>query len=81
MVTDYDCWKVEEEPVTADAVIAHVMANASMARDIVRRVIPRIPVLAEWPEHRALDAALITDKGYWPGETVESLRAVLGRFL
>src|SRR5713226_9805748 len=28
MITDYDCWKVEEEPVSAQTVIGHVMANA-----------------------------------------------------
>jgi 5'-methylthioadenosine phosphorylase len=81
MVTDYDCWKVDEEPVTIDAVIAHLMANAAMAKDILARVIPRIPTEATWPEHRSLDNAIITDRSLWPAETVESLRAILGRFL
>src|SRR5687768_2625298 len=32
MITDYDCWKVEEEPVTAEAVISHLHANADAAK-------------------------------------------------
>ncbi len=81
MVTDYDCWKVEEEPVTADTVVGHLLANAAKAKEIVARVIPRIPTEATWPEHRALDVAMITDKSLWPTETVESLREIVGRFL
>src|SRR5437867_8287025 len=27
MITDYDCWKVEEEPVSAEIVLSHLMAN------------------------------------------------------
>jgi 5'-methylthioadenosine phosphorylase len=81
MITDYDCWKVEEEAVTADAVIAHLLANAEAAKRILARVIPRIPAEPNYPEHRALDAALITDRKIWPAETCEKLRPILGRFL
>ena len=81
MITDYDCWKVEEEPVTADAVIAHLNANAAAAKAVLARVIPHIPATADWPEHRALDTALVTDRKLWPTETAEKLRPILGRFL
>lgn len=81
LVTDYDCWKVEEEPVTVEAVIGHLMANSANAKEIVARVIPRIPREATWPEHRALDNALITDRKFWPTDTAEALRPLIGRFL
>jgi len=81
MITDYDCWKIEEEAVTADAVIAHLSANAAAAKGIIARAIPQIPTEANWPEHRALDSALITDKKLWPAETVAKLRPIIGRFL
>jgi 5'-methylthioadenosine phosphorylase len=81
MITDYDCWKVEEEPVTAEAVIAHLHANADTAKKIVARAVSRIPTTADWPEHRALDMALVTDRKLWPAATVEKLRPILGRFV
>jgi 5'-methylthioadenosine phosphorylase len=81
MITDYDCWKVEEEPVTVETVIGHLMANSAKAREILARVIPRIPASAEWPEHRALDNAIFTDRKFWPADTAESLRAILERFM
>ena len=81
MITDYDCWKVEEEPVTAEAVFGHLMANAETAKRVLANVIPRIPTEPGWPEHHALDDALVTDRKLWPRETVTSLRAILSRFI
>ncbi len=78
MITDYDCWKVEEEPVSAEAVFGHLIANAETAKKILAQVIPRIPTEPNWPEHRALDSALVTDRKLWPAETVKRLAAILG---
>jgi 5'-methylthioadenosine phosphorylase len=80
-ITDFDCWKVEEEPVSAQTVLGHVMANAETAKKIIAHVIPRIPAEANWPEHSALDSALVTDRKLWPETTVEKLRPILERFL
>ena len=77
-VTDYDCWKVEEEPVSVQTVIGHLLANAETAKEILARVIPRLPTVADWPEHRALDTAIITPPDLWPEATKTRLAAVLG---
>src|SRR5881227_601390 len=81
MITDYDCWKVEEEPVSAQTVIGHLMANAETARKVLVDLIPRVPMEPNWPEHSALDSALVTERKLWPATTVEKLRPILGRFL
>ena len=81
MITDYDCWKVEEEPVNAQTVIGHLTANAAAAKAIIAAAIPQIPLEPDWPEHRALDMALVTDRALWPAATVERLRPILERFL
>ncbi|HSJ04345.1 MAG: S-methyl-5'-thioadenosine phosphorylase [Verrucomicrobium sp.] len=81
MVTDYDCWKVEEEPVTAETVVGHLHANATTAKSILARVIPRIPLEATWPEHQALAAAVFTDRKLWPEDTKTSLQAILSPYL
>ncbi|MFL6588957.1 MAG: S-methyl-5'-thioadenosine phosphorylase [Chthoniobacterales bacterium] len=80
MITDYDCWKVEEEPVSADTVFAHLIANAEMAKKVLLQAIPKVPEEANWPEHRALDTALVTDRKLWPAETREKLGPILARF-
>ena len=80
MITDFDCWKIEEEAVTADSVIAHLQANADAAKRILAAVIPQIPTVPDWPEHSALDRALVTDRALWPAATVEKLAPILARF-
>jgi len=81
MITDYDCWKVEEEPVSAHTVIGHLVANAETAKKVIVDVIPQLPTEPTWPEHSALDQALVTERSLWPPVTVEKLRPILKRFL
>src|SRR6266550_3059599 len=81
MITDYDAWKLGEEPVSAEMVLSHLIANAETARQVLQRVIPQIPTEPNWSEHFALDTALITDRKLWPEATIEKLRPILERFL
>ena len=81
MITDYDCWKVEEEPVSVQTVIGHLLANAETAKKVLARVIPEIPREATWPEHRALENAIITDRKSWPAATIKKLGPIIERFL
>ena len=80
MITDYDCWKLEEEPVSAQTIFEHLVANAETAKKVLVAAIPRLPSEANWPEHRALDSALVTDRTLWPAATRAKLGAILGRF-
>lgn len=80
MVTDYDCWKTNEDPVTVEHVVAHLRANAETAKELLARVIPRIPETPNWPEHTALDGAVVTPREFWPEETLDKLRVLLARF-
>ena len=80
MITDYDCWKVEEEPVSAQTVFGHLQANAERAKKILANAIPHVPTEPNWPEHTALDSALLTDRKLWPVETRKKLGAILDRF-
>ena len=81
MITDYDCWKVEEEAVSVQTVIGHLLANAETAKKVLERVIPEIPREPNWPEHYALDSAIITDRKLWPAATIKKLGPIIERFL
>ncbi len=80
MVTDYDCWKEDEEHVTVDLVVANLRSNAEQARRIVEHAIPRIP-LEPCSCHRALENAILTDRKLWPAKTRRDLRPILSRLL
>src|SRR5205809_2710759 len=81
MITDYDSWKIEEEPVSAEIVLSHLLANAETARRVIVNVIPRIPNEPNWSEHSALDTALVTDRKLWPEATIQKLKPILARFV
>src|SRR6184192_1684724 len=81
MITDYDSWKVDEEVVSAEVVLSHLLANAETAKKIIVSVVPQMPTEPNWPEHFALDTALVTDRKLWPSATIEKLKPILGRFV
>ncbi len=81
MITDYDCWKVDEAHVTVEMVIANLMKNAATAKEIVAQAIPLIPAEPNWPCHSALKNAIMTDRKFWPKKTVTELKPILAKYL
>jgi 5'-methylthioadenosine phosphorylase len=81
MITDYDCWKEDEEHVTVEMVIANLTKNAAMAKAIIAEALPQIPSEPNWPCHRALEAAIMTDKTLWPAKTKKELEPILAKYL
>jgi 5'-methylthioadenosine phosphorylase len=78
LVTDYDCWKEDEEAVEVDAVVANLHANSALAKRIVRDVISLIPETPASPAHRALATAIFTPREAWPTKSAENLAPILG---
>jgi 5'-methylthioadenosine phosphorylase len=81
MITDYDCWKVDEAHVTVEMVIANLTKNAAQAKAIITRAIPQIPNEPTWPCHEALKNAIMTDRKCWPKKTTSELKVILKKYL
>jgi 5'-methylthioadenosine phosphorylase len=81
MITDYDCWKVDEAHVTVEMVIANLMKNAALAKTVVKNVIAQIPPQPNWPCHSALANAIMTDKKFWPSKTKSELKLLLAKYV
>jgi 5'-methylthioadenosine phosphorylase len=80
MITDYDCWKVDEAHVTVEMIVANLLKNASQAKAILRRVIALIPPEPNWPCHDALKNAILTDTKFWPSKTKAELGLLLKKY-
>jgi 5'-methylthioadenosine phosphorylase len=80
MVTDYDCWKIDEAHVTVEMVIANLNKNAATAQKIIAHAIPQIPTEPNWPCHSALKSAVLTGKSHWPAKTKKSLQLILEKY-
>ena len=81
MITDYDCWKLDEAHVTVEMVIANVTQNAATAKAVIAKVIPQIPTEPTWPCHSALANAIMTTREAWPKKTIAELKPLLAKYL
>lgn len=81
MITDYDCWKEDEEHVTVEMVVANMNRNAAAAKAIIARAIPEIPALPCWPCHESLKNAIMTERQSWPLKTMRELAPILKKYL
>jgi 5'-methylthioadenosine phosphorylase len=81
MITDYDCWKMDEAHVTVEMVIANLTRNAALAKAIIGHVIPQLPAKPNWPCHDALSNAIMTDRKLWPAKTKKELALLLARYV
>ena len=81
MVTDYDCWKVDEAHVTVEMVLDNLRRNAEVAQQIITAVIPQIPTEPNWPCHAALHNSIMTDRKLWPTKTRKELAPLLAKYV
>jgi 5'-methylthioadenosine phosphorylase len=80
MITDYDCWKTDEEHVTVEMVVANLKSNAEQARRIIVDALPKIGA-NPCSCHQALDNAILTGRDHWPRKTQKELKPILARLL
>jgi 5'-methylthioadenosine phosphorylase len=66
LVTDYDVWHPEHDAVTVEAVIANLVKNVAVARELLRRAIPRVKPGCRTGCGEALRSAIITDRRAMP---------------
>ncbi len=79
MITDYDCWKMDEAHVTVEMVVENLKKNAENAKAIVAKALPLIPAKPTWPCHDAL--LIMTDRKVWPAKTISELKPLLEKYL
>jgi 5'-methylthioadenosine phosphorylase len=81
MVTDYDSWRVGEEPVNIDMIVETLKKNADFSTQLVADAIGKIDPDDECPCHHVLKHALVTPFDKVPSETKKKLSAIIGKYL
>ncbi len=82
MATDYDCWHPHHDHVTVDQVVAVLLKNASLARDIVAKAAPKIAAFGRpAPCSNALATAILTHKEAVPEARKRDLAPILGKYM
>ena len=80
-VTDYDCWREEDEAVTSDLVIQTLAKNIDVVQAALIEAIKRLDQDRTAPAHTALDTALATSREAMDPEVVARLQPLLARVL
>ncbi len=78
IVTDYDCWKEEEESVTVDMIIENFKKSIETAKRLISSAIPEIPERSDNCNCKdALKNAIVTHKEAITEEKKEKLKYIL----
>jgi len=80
MVTDYDCWREEEEAVTVDAVMAVMKKNSEGIKRVLPRVLQSIPKDFSSPAHEAARFAIISALDELKPEVRQRLELFYGKY-
>lgn len=80
MVTDYDCWHEEEEPVTVDTLLGYLEKNSTNAQRLVEEVVQAFPEKVDCTCHHALENAILTPPDQIPLETNKKLDIIIGKY-
>jgi 5'-methylthioadenosine phosphorylase len=81
MVTDFDCWHAEESEVNVETVVQNLKKNISLAKKIIRTVVPKISAERKCICAQALKNAIMTEAGAIPPETQKKLELLVGKYL
>ena len=81
MVTDYDCWHEEEEPVTVEMLIDYLNKNSRNAKRLIAQAVTLLPAEFDCPCQHALQQAIITDPKAIPDAAHRRLEPIVGKYL
>ena len=82
-LTDYDCWRLEEEhePVTVEMIIENLNKNTDIAKKIIKGVLKKIGGKRECVCKDALKDAIITSRDAIPSKKKKELEIIIGKYL
>ena len=81
MVTDYDCWKESEEPVTVEMIVGHLNANTKLARAVFLDWLEQRPPARTCSCADSLKHAVITHRDQIPASIKRELAIIVGAHL
>ena len=78
LVTDFDCWHVEEEPVTLEAVLEIMHKNVEKAQQVINELVPLLGKVSSCGCADAAKQAVVTDPKKTPEEIKNDLSIFFG---
>ncbi len=82
MVTDYDCWHPDHDHVTVEMIIKNFTANVSLAKLLLRKLLPSLPILkrdCKCPS--ALASAIISSPDCVSKAKKRQMEPIIGKYM
>ena len=80
-ITDYDVWRLNEEPVTVDMVIQTLNKNTNLAQEVIENLVINLNPIRACNCSNALTNALITHPDAIPRDTINKLEPLVKKYL
>jgi len=82
LVTDYDCWKEDEDTLSIEMIIDNLNKNTENAKKVIREAIPEIITMERnCPCSYALKNAIITQENVIPHKVRQDLNIIIGKYI
>ena len=81
LVTDYDTWHDTEEEVSVELVVNNLLRNVSIAQDVIKELVPRVPQERDCDCGSALANAIITNPDVIPESTKQKLSVIVNKYM
>lgn len=82
LVTDYDCWREDEDNLSIEMIINNLNKNTENVKNVIRKVVPEIVTLERnCPCCSALKNAIITQEDMIPDTVKEDLAIIIGKYI
>ncbi len=80
LVTDYDCWK-EDEEVSVEQILANLSANSDNAKKFIKAILPKLKDAQECACSSALSTAIVTPAEVIPEETLKKVELLVKKYI
>jgi len=81
MVTDYDCWRIEEEEVTIDLILQNMRKNVENTKKLIKETLALMDGKRNCTCRSALEGAIITSAQEIPENVKQNLDVIIGKYI
>ncbi|MCC2641717.1 MAG: putative S-methyl-5-thioadenosine phosphorylase [Nitrospira sp.] len=81
LATDYDCWHETEQSVTVDAILATLLKNVALAKQLLKAAVPTLSPARPCECQEALRNAIVTAPDCIPASTKRRLNLLIAPYM
>lgn len=81
LVTDYDCWHAEEQPVSAKMVMSNLRKNLETSRSLIKRIVSAPPEYGKCRCGAALKEAFVTSQQELRKHSTDRIKLIVDKYI